>query len=240
MARSGRGRASVPRVSPRLVILPSPLLGAATYVPLAAALTARATTTTVAELPPGEFSPSQVLACFRSQVADQDATVVLAHSNAGYFAPAVAFEHGLPTIFMDAALPAVGESETLLAPAAFAEFIDSLPLRDGLLPPWPLWWERADIAGLFPDDQWLDLVIHEAPRLAPAYFTTPVPVPRGWEARRAAYLAFGETYAAELAFARSAGWVVRQEIGHHLSHLSEPDRVADLLLALLQALATRR
>lgn len=222
----------MPRVSPRLVILPSPLLGPATYEPLAAALTARATTTTVAELPDGDFSPSQVLTCFRSQVADQGATVVLAHSNAGYYAPTVAFEAGLPTIFMDAALPGEGETETLLAPAAFAEFIGSLPLRDGLLPPWPLWWDRADLAPLFPSDDWLDLVIREAPRLAPAYFTTPVPVPPGWEPRPAAYLAFGDTYAAELAFARRAGWVARQEGGHHLRHLTEPEHVAQVVVEL--------
>ena len=223
-------------MSPRLVVLPSPLLGPATYAPLAAALTAGAMATTVAELPDRDFSPSEVLSCFRSQVADQGATVVVAHSNAGYYAPAAALDLGVPTIFMDAALPAVGESETRLAPPAFAEFIGSLALCNGLLPPWPLWWDRADVAALFPDDDWIDLVIREAPRLSPAYFTTPLQVPRGWEVRPAAYLAFGDTYAAELAFARSAGWVVRQEAGHHLTHLAEPDRVADVVVELCAAL----
>ncbi len=138
---------------------------------------------------------------------------------------------------MDAALPDGAESETLLAPAAFAEFIESLPIRDGLLPPWPLWWDRADIATLFPDEDWLELVTREAPRLAPAYFTTPIPVPRGWEARPTAYLGFGGTYAAELAFAEHAGWPVRREGGHHLTHLADPDHVADLLLELSSALS---
>jgi hypothetical protein len=231
---------SVPNVPHRLAILPSPLLGPAAYTPLAERLSQLGVPTVVASLPSTEVTPARVLRGFRSAVADHGVTALVAHSNAGYYAPAVAAELTLPTIFMDAALPAEGVSETLLAPATFAAFIDSFPIHDGLLPPWPSWWERADIAALFPDEDWLDLVTRAAPRLAPDYFTTPLPVPRGWEARPAAYLAFGDTYAAELAFAEGAGWVVRREAGHHLAHLSEPDRVADLLLDLLTGLATDR
>ena len=87
-------------------------------------------------------------------------------------------------------------------PAQFAEFIQHAAActtacsRRG-----PPGGTASDIAALFPDEDWLDRVTREAPRLAPEYFTTPLPVPRGWEARPAAYLAFGDTYAAELAFA---------------------------------------
>ena len=232
----GQRRASVPDVSCRLVILPSPLLGTATYAPLAVCLTDRGTPTTVAPVPDGDVTPERVLARFRAAVAEHGATLLVAHSNAGYYAPAVAADLDLPVIFLDAALPAERVSETLLAPAAFAEFIETLPVRDGLLPPWPSWWDRADIAALFPDEDWLDLVTREAPRLSPAYFTTPIPVPRGWEARPAAYLAFGDTYAAELAFAERAGWDVRRDSGHHLAHLAEPDHVADLVTTLVDEL----
>ena len=83
-------------------------------------------------------------------------------------------------------------------------------------------------------------VTREAPRLGPEYFTTSLSVPSGWEARPAAYLGFGDTYAVELTFAEEAGWVVRREAGHHLAHLAEPDRVAGLLLQLLDGLATPR
>jgi hypothetical protein len=230
----------VPNVSHRLVILPSPLLGTATYAPLAASLTERDTPTVAAPVSDGDVTPGRVLARFRAAVAEHGATVLVAHSNAGYYAPSVAADLDLPVVFMDAALPTAGGFETLLAPAAFAEFIETLPLREGLLPPWPSWWDRADIVTLFPDEEWLDLVTREAPRLAPAYFTTPMPVPRGWEARPAAYLGFGDTYAAELAFAERAGWVVRRESGHHLTHLADPDHVAELLLDLLEGLEAVR
>ena len=226
----------MPRVPRRLVILPSPLLGPASYAPLASSLTDHGSLTVVAPLPEGGVTPERVLDLFRSTVAESGATLLLAHSNAGYYAPIVADELGLPTIFMDAALPVEDASQTVLAPTAFAGFVASLPIRDGLLPPWPLWWDRADIAQLVPDEHWLDLVTREAPRLAPTYFTTPIPVPRGWDGRPAAYLGFGDTYAAELAFAERAGWVVRREDGHHLTHLAEPCRVADIVLALCSAL----
>ena len=116
----------------------------------------------------------------------------------------------------------------------------TLPVTGGLLPSWPAWWDRSDVASLFPSDAWLHRVTDEAPRLAPDYFTTPLPVPLGWEARPAAYLAFGDTYAEEVGFAQGAGWVVRQETGHHLQHLADPDGVADFLLPLLESLAPPR
>ena len=127
----------MPEVSRRFVILPSPLLGTATYAPLATSLTERHAPTTVASVPDGDVTPERVLTRFRAAVAEHGATALVAHSNAGYYAPAVAADLDLPVIFMDAALPAEGESETLFAPAAFADFIETLPLRAGQLPPWP-------------------------------------------------------------------------------------------------------
>ncbi|SDP72697.1 hypothetical protein SAMN04489867_3635 [Pedococcus dokdonensis] len=217
----------------RIVILPSPLLGPATYLPLAEALRDRGCATVVASLPASDVMPAAVLAAFRAVSEHHGATVLLAHSNAGFYAPTVAEPAGLPVVFMDAALPAPGVTETRLAPAGFAQFIATLPLADGLLPPWPAWWDRADVAPLFPDDEWLDRATRAAPRLPPDYFTTPLPVPPGWESRPAAYLGFGDTYADELAFATTAGWVVRREEGHHLSHLADPVRVAEVLVDLV-------
>ena len=222
------------------MILPSPLLGPAAYEPLAASLVARETPATVAPLPSSTLTPGRVLEAFAAAVRDQAATHLVAHSNAGYYTPALTTSFGLPAVYMDAALPAAGATETVLAPAASAEFLGTLPRQDGLLPPWPAWWDRSDVATLFPSDEWLDRVTREAPRLPPEYFTTPLPVPLGWEARPAAYLAFGDTYAEEVAFAEAAGWVVRREEGHHLHHLADPHRVAELLLDLVEVVSTPR
>jgi hypothetical protein len=219
-------------VSGRLVILPSPLLGAATYEPLATALGRRGVESVVAPLPAGGVTPASVLVGFRSAAAEHRATVLVAHSNAGYYAPAVADDATLPVVYMDAALPDPDVTTTLLAPPSLAPFLDGLPTTDDLLPPWTQWWGDEDVASLFPTQEWFERVDADAPRLAPAYFGTPVPVPAGWTAGPAAYVAFGDTYAAELGLAERLGWVVRRERGHHLTHLVDPDGVAEVVLAL--------
>jgi hypothetical protein len=226
--------------APRLAVLPSPLLGPAGYLPLAEALRERGIATVVASLPAGEVMPAGVLHTFGAMAAHHQATVLVAHSNAGYYAPSLATWLGLAVVYLDAALPPAGVAETLLAPASFAEHLHTLPLTGGRLPPWPAWWDRAEVASLFPSEEWLDRVTREAPRLAPDYFTTRLSVPSGWEARPAAYLGFGDTYAEELSFAERAGWLVRREEGHHLAHLADPDRVADLVLDLVNALTAPR
>jgi len=59
-----------------------------------------------------------------------------------------------------------------------------------------------------------------------------VPSPAGWERLPAAYLGFGEAYAAEQARARAAGWPVSLLPGRHLHPVIEPTVVADAVTAL--------
>lgn len=191
----------------------------------------------VAGQPDGVLTPAVVLAGFVDRLDSSGASVVVAHSNAGYLVPAL--RGAVPVeavVFVDAALPLSPGPATLLAPPELGEFVAGLPQRDGLLPPWPLWWDPADIVGLFPSEQWLTRVTDEAPRLPSSWFTTPVEVPVGWEALPAAYLGFGATYAAELTFARVAGWPVEVVEGHHLHLLTSPDATADAVLALRERL----
>jgi hypothetical protein len=224
-------------VSTRVLVLPSPLLGPASYRPLALELERLTGPVVVADLPVDPRTPQSVLATFESAV-DERADVLVAHSNAGYYLPALVGGRGgqgrqLAVVAMDAALPTGHASDTPLAPPGFAEFLASLPLADGRLPAWPAWWDRADIEPLFPDHAWLERVSREAPRLPPSYFTGRLQVPAGWEAGVRGYLAFNDTYADEVAFARAAGWVVREEAGHHLQHLAEPATVARSLHELI-------
>jgi hypothetical protein len=82
-------------------VLPSPLLGPAAYEPLAAALAAQAVPTTVAPLPSSTLTPTSVLEAFTAAVSENAATHVVAHSNAGYYAPTLA-SLGLPVVYMEA------------------------------------------------------------------------------------------------------------------------------------------
>lgn len=223
-------------VTADVLVLPSPLLGPAAYGPLAAALASRGSTAVVAGLPDGVLTPAAVLSGFAEQLVSSGASLVVAHSNAGYLVPAL--RAAVPVdavVLVDAALPPTAGTSTLLAPAQFGEFVAGLPQDGGLLPPWPLWWDPADVAALFPSSDWLERVTAEAPRLPPSWFTTPVEVPVGWEALPAAYLGFGGTYAEELTFAREEGWPVEVLDGHHLHLLAEPDATAGAVLALARA-----
>lgn len=63
--------------------------------------------------------------------------------------------------------------------------------------------------------------------------------PDGWTSSRNAYLAFGGTYADELARARDHRWPHATLDGGHLQFLVEPDAVADAILALVAELSDR-
>ena len=66
-----------------------------------------------------------------------------------------------------------------------------------------------------------------------SYFTNAVPSPP-WNDLRSAYLAFGDTYADEVAQARAAVWPVEVVDGGHLEMLHCPERVARRVVALAE------
>jgi hypothetical protein len=70
-----------------------------------------------------------------------------------------------------------------------------------------------------------------------SYFRSRLDAPAGWAGRPQAYLAFGDTYAEETAFARACGWPTTVIDGAlHLHHLVDPDAVATAVLDLAAAL----
>ena len=141
---------------------------------------------------------------------------------------------GPPVLYMDAALPPAS-GNCGLAPPELREFLAGLAGPDGRLPAWTRWWPAEEMTRLLPPP-WFERVDSTAPRLDLAYFDTEISPPPGWSDRPSGYLAFGTTYAAEVAFAREAGWPVEQLPGHHLWHLARPDEVAAALDGLLARL----
>jgi hypothetical protein len=214
-----------------LVLVPSPLLGPATWAPVADRLRERGQEATV--VPLVRRTVADVLDSVVS-AAGAGPVVLVPHSNAGLYAPRLGeLVDVAATVHVDAALPA-GGPDTALAPAGFLDFLRGLADADGLLPPWTAWWDETD--ALFPDDATRAAVEAEQPRLPLSYFTQRVPVPAGWADRPAAYLGFGETYAEELAFARDRGWPMSTMAGGHLHQLHEPAAVADEVLRLAGSL----
>ena len=217
---------------PGLLLVPSPLVGPATWAPVARVLGASGRDVGVVDTS-AVRAPDDLLSAVVAAAAGR--TVVLVpHSNAGLAAPALGDRLDLAaTVFVDAALP-LGSGDAAMAPDGLLAVLHGLVGADGLLPPWTEWWD--DLSGLFPDQATRAAVEDGQPRLPLAYFTARLPVPGGWTDRPAAYLAFGETYADERAFAARCGWPTRTLDGRHLHQLHDPDGVAAAVLDLLAGL----
>ncbi|WP_430785615.1 alpha/beta hydrolase [Actinoplanes sp. G11-F43] len=203
------------------VLLHSPTVGPSTWAPVAGRLPGAVVPSL---LRVGDAGPPFWPAVVEAVTAEIDRlpagtrVVLVAHSNAGRFVPVLA-EHAAACVFVDAALP--GQA----GPAP--EFLRAMTGLDGRLPRWTDWWDEADVAPLFPDETTRRTVEAEQPRLPPAYFEQPVPVPPGWDTMPCAYLLFsGRAYAAEAAGARARGWRVDHLPGLHLHQLVDPAGVA--------------
>ncbi len=85
------------------------------------------------------------------------------------------------------------------------------------------------------------LVVLPSPLLpTSAYVDLVAALQREGTAARVAYLAFGDTYAAEQRCARELRWPTRTLDGAHLLFLYEPEQVSAAILGLLRELETPR
>jgi hypothetical protein len=221
-----------------LALLPSPLLGAAVWQPVAAHLVRAGWMVVTPEARVAPRTPGDALRSFLEALpADQD-LVLIPHSNAGLYVPAITAERRVVGyVFVDAALPA-GYGRTRLAPPGLFDFLAEKADDDGLLPPWTRWWDE-DVTGLFPNVEVREQVEREQRRLPLSYFTQSLPVPADWDTRPGAYLAFGDTYLSERQDAARRGWPVRSLPGEHLHMLVDPPQVAAAINQLTAAIGAK-
>ncbi len=220
-------------MSPVFLLVPSPLLGPATWRPVEDWLFAQGHEASTVDLGSGPRTPEGVVESVRAAAGDRS-VVLVPHSNAGLYAAHLGTVLSVTgTVYVDAALPEPTATEARLAPQAFLGFLRDLEDPDGTLPPWTQWWPAVD--HLFPDPGTRAAVEREQPRVPLAYFTRTVPVPERWTERPAAYLAFGDTYAAEYDLARTSGWPVQRLDGAHLHQLIDPGAVGAAVAALAEA-----
>lgn len=214
-----------------MLLLPSPLLPASVYRDLLRALRERDCDCALADASDPR-SGDQLID--RWAAAASPDMKLIAHSNAGYLAPGVRSTTGSEqlVLFMDAALLPV-EGDTRLAPERLrSELALKADQRSGLLAPWTRWWPRDVMAEVIPADLF-EQVDAECPRLPLSYFETSVRVPPGWADAANCYLAFGDTYADELSFARSMHWPSKQIPGGHLEFMRDPSGIADQIMDLM-------
>lgn len=227
-------------VDPAYVLVHSLLLGPQTWASVAARLSASGAATVVPSLlavadadPP--FWPSVVdkVNAAVSQLPQGQPLFVVAHSNAGLFVPVIVDAAQYPVagcLFVDARLPC----RTGPTPTASPERLSFLRAKvtEGRLPQWTTWWDEAEVALLFPDEQTILEVSAEQPRLPLSYYEQQIPVPDGWDNRRCGYLLFGPPYDHVAQDARERGWDVEHVPGHHLHQLVDPDTVTARIVAM--------
>jgi pimeloyl-ACP methyl ester carboxylesterase len=219
------------------VLVHSLSVGPSTWTPVAEAMERRGHAAVVPDLrgvakggPP--YWP-KVVEAVRAE-APETPIVLVAHSNAGLFAPVVKEGLGdrvVACLFADAHLPP-RDGLVRTAEEEFLPFLRELAGDDGVLPRWTDWWSPDDVAAMLPDPRVRATVVEEQPCLPLAYYTQPVPVPSGWDAVRCALLWYGPPYDKVAEQARQRGWPVTRVPGRHLHQVVAPEEVTDALLKL--------
>ena len=220
---------------PLIVLLPSPLLGPESLVDVGNVLLSRGHRVTVADTAAAD-SIQAVTRAFMEAVPEREPVILVPHSNAGLYVPQLVQQRTVACcVFVDAALPP-REGSAVSASRERRDWLAAMAGDDGRLPGWTRWWDDEVVTGLFPDDAVRTRLESAQPSLPLSYFDEEIPVPAGWDAVPSAYVAFGDTYAEEVASARGRGWPVRTLAGQHLHLLTAPDEVTDTVLALVSGL----
>lgn len=219
--------------APALALLPSPFLGPAVWQPVRPLLTERGWRVITPAPVASPRTPQDVLEGYLAGLPDDDELILVPHSNAGLYVPAIAAQRRVRGfVFVDALLPAADGAIEMAPPAAMLDALRKKADPNGLLPPWTAWWEEVDVAALFAGDAARERVESEQQRLPLSYFAGSMPIPAGWDQRPGAYLAFGDTYDSERTAAESRGWPVMTLTGAHLHMLVAPEHVASAILTL--------
>jgi hypothetical protein len=219
-------------MAPKLLLVHSPLVGCASWAPVAADLAGRGyevgvpdLSGTVAAGPPYCSRQAEAIA---GGAAGQP-VILIGHSGAGPLLAAAGALLG-PGIqgylFADAGLPIPGRTWMDTVPAELAAHVRGMADTSGWLPPWPDWWGEEMMAELLPDPAARHDFVAGCPPLPLAMFEeVHPPVPR-WPDAPAAYLQLSESYQDEAARARDLGWPVVSHPSHHLALLTDPALVA--------------
>lgn len=212
----------------RLVLVPSPFVGASCWKALADLLP----DAVAADY--GGVSPSDWYGGVARRVAqDVDHTpwIAVLHSGAGGFAPALAAasQRLAGFIFVDAVLPYPGKSNLETAPADLVVQLRRLTAPDGRLAPWNEWFGADPTPRLIPDAVARERFITDLPRVPFAFLEAKSPLHTEWEQLPAAYVQLSRLYEETANKAELRGWTVRRARLNHLAMLGSPAAVAELL-----------
>lgn len=228
----------VRRMSLRMLLVHSPLVGPSSWSRFADAASVRGYPAEIPDLTgvAGADSPMWRYLVDTAVTAGarlQSPFVVVGHSGAGVFLPVIAdrLEQRVRAIaFVDAVVPPVtGKFRTS---AAMHRLVDSKTV-DGTLQPWMDWWPAGLVDDMVPDPADRNLLRGDLPQLPAAFYDEEVPMPPHWASRRCVYLKLSDGYENDMSTARGFGWPTRALQATHLSIVTEPDRILDSLEHLL-------
>jgi len=220
-----------------IVLLPSVLLGPASWGPTSETLRAVGRDVTVANTG-GARRPAEVRARYLSAAPERPATWV-GHSNAGLYLPAILSDRQSDIgIFVDASLPESGPT-CVSAEGPRLKALRKLAGRSGTVPGWIDWWSEQQLADLLPDAALRRVLREEAVPLPLTYFTSPIVVPDEWSTTAAAYLSFDGQYVHSRERMAAAGWPTAHIHGQHLHVMSSAAQVVHTVLDLERQLIGR-
>ncbi|MGA0600894.1 alpha/beta hydrolase [Caulobacter sp. KR2-114] len=223
----------------RFALVHSPLVGPGCWRPTAAALEARGHQARAVD--PGPVQPDEDY----QQLADRIAAraleagppdVLVGHSGAGGLLAGVAATlKPQATLFVDAILPHPGRSWFDTAPPALVKRLRGLA-QDGRLPPWNRWFSIGAPENSLAEPAVKAAFLAELPSPPLSYLQAPAPAWPFPPAVSTAYVQLSGGYVREALAARDGAWTVVRADLHHLAMLTDPDKVADLMLEALARL----
>jgi hypothetical protein len=233
-------------MAPAIVLIHSPLVGAGSWEPVAAVLGDCGYEVRIPDLTASlqqglPYHHHQVEAIVASTLggprpgrADTGPVVLAGHSGAGALLPAAGAALGRIAgyVFVDAGLPAPGQSWLQTMPTELADELRGMA-TDGWLPPWSQWWGPEALAEHLPDPKVRADFMAGCPPLPVAMFEEVQPTVEGWPDAPCAYLRLSEAYDEAAARARALGWPVLTLDSHHLGILTDAEAVTTALLDLL-------
>ena len=217
----------------RYVLVHSPLVGPATWTPVAERIIESGGSVTVpsllgigeADAPRWRYAVDRVTS---SLLDCRESLVLVGHSGAGALLPVIGEalqDRTSSHVFVDAILPPI--SGELSVDEPFLSHLRSLA-TGGRLPPWSRWWG---------DDTMREQIETELPL---AYFEEPIPVPEGWDRVPAGYIHFSGAYEVASQEAAERGFAVEHVPGGHLHGVVEPQTVAERIVVVAKRLALER
>ena len=231
---------------PAFVLIHSPLVGPYTWEPVATALTARGHKAVVPELVnaalPFWASHVRAIAEAVDSAARGSAPLLVAHSGAGPLLPAARQAISGPIagyVFVDAQLPRDGRSRLDMFGAKVEADALRASARGGMLPPWGAGFDEATWQKLIPNAQVRERFRSQLKPTPLLVYEEPLMVFSGWPDAPCAYLHLSDFYSGSATEARNLGWDTRVLAGQHLQMLSEPERVAGVLIDIATAFRAR-